>query len=98
MVQMIFALRFCWGSARHADCALEVLSLMKVQLGAVIVPGQRVNGFHSNRSYGVPPTAVSSLPNVDLGNSIALNSAPMRITSEMRYIHTSRAMATPSDP
>ncbi len=44
------------------------------------------------------PTAVSSLPSNDRGKSIALNSAPIRMTSEIRYIHTSNAIATPSDP
>jgi hypothetical protein len=30
MVQMIFALRFCCGSAGHADCARKFLSLINV--------------------------------------------------------------------
>jgi hypothetical protein len=42
--------------------------------------------------------AFSSLPRNALGKSMALNSAPTRITSEMRYIHTSRAMAAPNEP
>lgn len=43
-------------------------------------------------------TAVSSLPSIARGNSMALNSAPTRTTSEIKYIHTSKAMAAPSDP
>ena len=32
------------------------------------------------------------------GNNIALNSAPIRMTSEMMYIQVSKATPTPSDP
>ena len=32
------------------------------------------------------------------GNNMALNSAPTKITSEIMYIQTSRAMPTPSEP
>src|SRR5258708_25439284 len=45
-----------------------------------------------------PYRAFSSLPSSDRGNSIALNSVPIRITSEIRYIHTRSAMPTPNDP
>src|SRR5258706_14278649 len=45
-----------------------------------------------------PYRAFSSLPSSDRGNRIALNSVPIRITSEIRYIHTRSAMPTPSDP
>jgi hypothetical protein len=42
--------------------------------------------------------AFSSLPRKARGKSMALNSAPTRITSEIMYIQTSRAMATPREP
>ena len=45
-----------------------------------------------------PFTAFSSLPSMARGNSRALNSAPTSTTREIKYIHTSRAMPTPSDP
>jgi hypothetical protein len=42
-------------------------------------------------------TAVSSLPSMARGNSMAFNSALTRITRETIYIQTSRAMAAPSN-
>ena len=42
--------------------------------------------------------AIATLTSIARGNSKALNSAPTRTTKEIRYIHTSKAMATPSDP
>lgn len=44
------------------------------------------------------PRALSSLPSMALGKSMALNSAPTSTTREIMYIHTSRAMLTPSEP
>ena len=40
----------------------------------------------------------NSFPNVARGNNMALNSAPTRITSEIMYIQTSKAIAAPSEP
>src|SRR5882757_10432567 len=42
--------------------------------------------------------ATSSFPSIARGNSMALNSAPTRITSETIYIQTSNEMPAPSDP
>jgi len=42
--------------------------------------------------------AFSSFPSMARGNSMALNSAPTKTTSETMYIHTNKAMAAPSEP
>ena len=42
--------------------------------------------------------AFSSLPRKARGKSMALNSAPIRMTSEIRYIQTSSAIPAPSEP
>src|SRR5262249_59996384 len=42
--------------------------------------------------------ATSSLPSIARGNSMALNSAPTSITSDIMYIQTRRVMPTPREP
>lgn len=40
----------------------------------------------------------SSRPSIARGKSMALNSAPTRMTSEIMYIHTRRAIPAPREP
>ena len=54
-------------------------------------PGQRATTFAAFDSR-------SSRPRNARGNSMALNSAPISTMSEIMYIHTSRAIPTPSEP
>lgn len=104
MVQTIFARR---GGAvsGEIDEILDELSLMmkvggniltgKLRQSRNVGAGSGPAGWH-DRYFTAP--AANSLPNSDRGNKIALNSAPIRMTREIKYIQTSSAMAAPSEP
>jgi hypothetical protein len=102
MVQMILARRDAdfavAGSAIGCGLLAGLLALnLSPQSGANIT--NVVRETLQQRLYSLGPfTAVSSFPSIARGNSRALNSAPTRTTKDIRYIHTSSAMATPVDP
>jgi len=91
-VQMIFARRKGAVSGEHKDGEADG-SVMILSTDIV-----RDKTQATDDAFYFPLLTFNSLPSVDRGNSMALNSAPIRMTSEIRYIHTSSAMATPSEP
>src|SRR5215469_18269222 len=97
-VQMIFARRGGAISGEHRKepdrFSLMIVSWLRYCTASGLGSGGRLA---EGQDYGLAVTP-NSLPSSDRGNSMALNSAPMRMTSEIRYIHTSSAMATPRDP
>lgn len=101
MVQMIFARRgrSVWGELNIAGESSVMSRVGGYCNGCapqrVIIHRGRLREAASYRKRRVAP---SSKPSVERGNNMALNSAPIRITSEIRYIHTNKAIATPSDP
>lgn len=69
---------------------------VKPQVVGTIGRGSETSSYRALVRDGA--VSLSSLPRKARGKSIALNSAPTRMTSEIRYIHTSSAMPTPREP
>src|SRR5260370_37173633 len=109
---MIFGLGYCTGSAKNRRWSFVVgrwrriarrgINTASTDSADATVDGScrrpTTNDQRPTTIYLEFPTPVNSLPNTERGKRMALNSAPIRITSEIRYIHTSNAMAAPNDP
>lgn len=92
MVQMIFARRKLAGHAGAANGS--AIGFSRETPPAPL----RYSSPELTPQALATPIPVNSLPKSERGKSMALNSAPIRITSEIKYIHTKSAIATPSDP
>ncbi len=64
MVQIIFALRLCIGSAGHADCGPELLSVIEIVSGSSYCNGL-LNNFDFSRSGRIRRRLLSAILKID---------------------------------